>query len=233
MISLKNGGKFGKNIFVFLDPRCPSLPKLEEYISEWGIKPESGVVYDSTNSFDNNAYDPIATDLDSSTVGSSVSTGIGTDIKIARPLTVMFDSKNSRTVKSIIKTKNTSALLKNLSGKPSSSDEKGPFTVMSLTTWASSDNTAKSNMIVSGSYEMTDSDLLNASNKNNSKVLLGIADTLMEKETAISVSMKYNTSSQLSLSTAQRTILIVLFIVIIPLAVLILGLVQWLRRRHL
>lgn len=230
---LKNDGKFGKNIFIFLDPRCPTLPKLEEYMSEWGIKAETGVIYDTKNSFDNNPFDPAATNLDTGTVGSSVSTGVGTDVKIARPLTIMFDSKNSRTVTSVIKTNDTSKLLKDLSGQPSDGDKKGPFTVMSRTIWASSDNTTKSNMIVSGSYEITDSDLLNASNKNNSKVLLGIADTLMEKESAVSVSMKYNTSSQLDLLTSQRYIIILLFIVIIPLAILVLGLVQWLRRRHL
>lgn len=232
---LKNDGKFGKNILIFLDPRCPSLPNLEEYISEWGVKVGNGAIYDNTNSFDNSVFDPIASTVDTDVAGDNISTDIGTDIRIARPLTVLFDSKDSREVKSVIETDSTSKLMEDLTGSTSSSDKSGPFTVMTKSTWSSSGSSTltKSNMIVSGSYEMLDAELLNASNKNNSRILLGIANTLMEKQSTITVSSKYNESASLSMTKVQRSLISIIFIVIIPLAILIIGLVTWLRRRHL
>lgn len=232
---LKNDGKFGKNIFVFLDPRCPSLPNLEDYLTEWGVKVESGAIYDTTNSYSENIFDVIASKVDTDVVGDNVSTDIGTDVRIARPLTILFDSKDARKVTSVIETGDTSQLLEDLSGTTSSSDKKGPYTVMTLSTWSSTSSSTltKSNMIVSGSYEMLNGALLNASNRNNSKVLLGINNKLMEKEATITVPSKYNDSTSLSITRVQRSVIFMLFVIIIPLALLITGLVIWLRRRHL
>lgn len=230
---LKNGGKYGKNVFIFLDPRLKKLPNLEEYISEWGIKAESGLVYDQTNSFDNNLIDPAASSVDTTVAGSNISQNIGTDMRIARPLTLLFDTKDVRKTTAVIKTSDSSALLTNLSGSPSSSDKKGPFTVMALSAWSSSDGSGKSNMVVSGSYEMMNQDLLSATNKNNAKVLVGIANTLNNKKSTITIASKTNNSSQLTLTTGQRTVIVVLFMFVIPLVILLLGLLQFLRRRHL
>jgi ABC-type uncharacterized transport system involved in gliding motility auxiliary subunit len=234
---LKNGGNYGKTAFIFLDPRLKKLPNIDEYASTWGIQVDSGVVYDETNSFDNTATDPVASTVDADTVGKNVSSSIGTDVRIAMPLTLLFDSKDVRATKSVIQTGDTSAVLLNLSGKPSSADKKGPFTVMALATWGQSENSngdiQKSNLVVSGSYEIADSDLLAATNKNNAKVLVGITDTLTAKAPSINVPSKLNDSSQLTLTTAQRLVIALLFLLVIPLLILALGLFQWLRRRHL
>lgn len=230
---LKNDGKYGKSVYIFFDPRLKQLPNLEEYVSEWGIKVDDGAVYDKTNSADNNSFNPIASDVDTSVAGSDISTTVSTAVRITRPLTLLFDTKDVRTTKAVITTSSTSQLLTNLSGTTSSSDKKGPFTVMALSTWTSSDGSSKSNMIVSGSYEMTDSDLLSATNMNNSKVLLGIVNNLTGKKSSINVAAKTTQASTLSLTTAQRGIIVVIFMILIPLAVLGIGLAQWLRRRHL
>lgn len=227
---LKNDGKFGKNIFIYLNPIVESLPKLEAYIAEWGVKVEKGVVYDNTNCF-NNISDLIASDIDSDTTGISPTTNIQTDIRIAKPLTVLYEKKNERSVKSIVKTYDTAQHLANLKEKPSDSDESGPFTVMTLTTWTSGSN--KSNMLVSGSFNILDSDVLNSPNINNKNLVLGIANKLMGKQSTISVPSKYVTSSSLSLTIGQRYLTWIILVVIIPLAVLIIGLIKWLRRRHL
>jgi ABC-2 type transport system permease protein len=230
---LKNDGKFGKNIFVFLDPSTKPLPNLEDYMTEWGVKVESGYIYDSTNSFSNDTFQPIATTVDPDIVGSKATSNIGTDVAVARPLTVLFDSKDSRTVTKVIETGDTSRITLDSKGKMSSSDKAGPFTAMTLSTWTSdSDSSIKSNMIVSGSYQIANAQLLSESNKNNSKVLLGIADTLMNKESSITIASKYNETTTLSLTTGQRYIIMIVLVILV-FAILIGGIVVWLRRRHL
>lgn len=233
---LKNGGKYGKNIFIFLDPREPALPNLEEYISEWGVKVGNGVIYDSANNFDNSIYEPSSSSVDQTSVGQDVPSTISTDVKISLPLTDIFTSKDSRAVTNVIQTGDSSKLMTDLqSGEPTASDKSGPFTAMTISTWTESDGTAlnKSSMVVSGSYEITDQDLLNSPSKNNAKVLLGIANTLMGKQSTINVDSKINQSTSLNLTTNQRDVIMIIFIVLVPLAVLIIGLIMWLRRRHL
>lgn len=231
---LKNDGKYGKNIFIYLDPQV-DLPKIEEYVSEWGVKVEKGVVYDNTNSI-SSVYNPLASGVDSDITGISSTTNIPTVASLARPLTILFDSKDNRTVKSVITTGESSQLQTDLSAGTASSDKKGPFNVMTLSTWSSSDGagtTYKSNMVVSGSFEILDQNILNQTNLNNSKVLLGLSNKLMGKQSSISVISKYNATAKLSLTTAQRSVAFVILVVIIPIAILTIGLIQWLRRRHL
>lgn len=234
---LKNGGKYGKNIFIYLDPSVGTLPKLDEYISEWGVKVGTGVIYDESQSFDNSIYCPISKTLDSDVVGSNVSTNLGTDVAVSLPLTPMFTSKDTRTVASVIETESTSKLLADLKKTPSGSDASGPFTTMTLSTISAANGSdsgvVKSNMVVSGSYDMLDSTLLNSSEKNNSNVLLAVANYVTQKKSAVNVDEKYDETTSLSLSTAQRNTIMAIFVIIIPLAILVFGIITWLRRRHL
>lgn len=228
---VKNDGKFGKNIFVYLDPRLEALPNLESYLDEWGVKAETGVIYDKANNFNNTAFTVMASTVNSDVVGKGISTDIKTAVATARPLTITFDSKGNRQTSKVIEVGESAQVLKDLSGSTNGSDPKGPFTVMTRTTMG--DATNVSNMIVSGSYEMATAAQLKESNKNNTKVLTGIANTLMAKKPTITVASKYNNTATLSLTTVQRIIIVVVFTVIIPIVLIVLGIVIWLRRRHL
>ena len=52
---LENGGKLSKGLIYFADSSCPSLPVLESLLSKWGITVQSGLVFE-TNS-DNTIQD--------------------------------------------------------------------------------------------------------------------------------------------------------------------------------
>lgn len=227
---LNNGGKYGKNCFIFLDPRQKEVKNLEEFMSEWGIKAENGVIYDSTNNFNDSAFDVMSDTINSDYAGK-IASDIKTDVRVARPLTALYETKSAKTTATVITTNSNSQLLEDLSKKTASSDPKGAYATMIASTMAG--ESAKSTMVVSGSYEMTLSNQINASNKSNSKVLLGVANTLMAKTPTIQVMSKDTDTSTLSLTTAQRIAIIVIFLILIPIAILIFGLVKWLRRRHL
>lgn len=228
---VKNDGKYGKNVFVYLDPRLETMPVLEGYLEEWGVKAETGVIYDKSNNFNNSTFNPMASSVNTDVAGKDISTDIKTAVTSARPLTLTFENKGNRTTSKVIEVGESAQVMKDLTAKTSGSDPKGPFTVMTRTTMGDANNV--SNMIVSGSYEIGVAAQLNESNKNNTKVLTGIANTLMEKKPSITAPSKYNDTATLSLTTVQRILIIVLFTVIVPIALIILGIVVWLRRRHL
>lgn len=227
---LNNDGKFGKNCFIFLDPRQTELKNLEEFMSEWGIKAEKGAIYNNTNNF-NNAVADVMSDTVNSDYTGTIPSDIKTDIRLARPLTALYENKGSKTTETVLTVDSESQLLADVTAATSTSDAKAGYTTMIASTMAG--ESTKSTMVVSGSYEMTLSSQINASNKSNSKVLLGVANTLMEKKATIQVASKYTDTSTLNLTTVQRTAIFVIFIILIPVAILIFGLVKWLRRRHL
>lgn len=228
---VKNDGNYGKNIFVFLDPRLEELKNLEGYLEEWGVKAETGVIYDYTNNFNNSPFNTAASTVNKDVVGDQVSTDIKTAVTSARPLTLLFDNKGNRTTTKVIETGDSSKVMKDITASIADSDPAGPFTVMTKTTMGDTNNS--SNMIVSGSYEMTIADQINASNKSNSKVLLGIADNLMAKKPSLTIASKYSDTSTLSLSIQERYVLLVIFVIALPVILIVLGIVTWLRRRHL
>lgn len=232
---LKNGGNYGKTAFIFFDPQQIKLPNLEEYCSEWGIKVGTGLLYDQTNSLDNQVADIACTNVDTSVTGS-IQSSIATDVAIARPLTLLFSSKDVRTAKAVITTPETTQLHPSVTGSASSSDPKAAYVVMALATWSQGSSTTtvqKSNLLVSGSSSIAASGLVSQSNKNNGRVLAGIANTLMNKAASVTVNSKYTTSSTLTLTAAARVAVIVIFLVLVPLLLLVLGVAQFLRRRHL
>jgi hypothetical protein len=106
---------------------------------------------------------------------------------------------------------------------------------MTLSTWSANSNSdaAKSNMIVSGSYQILESSLLNTSNVNNGNVILGVNNTLMSKKSSITVSEKDSASTTLGLASWQNNVILIIFVIGIPLIILAIGLIIWLRRRHL
>lgn len=230
---LDNGGKMGKNAMIFFDPSEPSLANLEGYSKEWGIQPQSGVLYDQ------NGYsiaEPLAGTIDSDSTGG-ITTSVGTDLRESRPLNLLFDTRDNRTTKSIVSTPDTTRLWNppdlSQSFSPSDSDKKGPFTVMAKGSKTASSSSTQSNLIVSGSFRLLDQDNLQSGNKNNAKLVLGVMGTVSGFKASISIQPKSLVAASLSLTGPQRVLIAVVFVVIIPLGILIAGIVQWLRRRHL
>lgn len=44
---LENGGKLSKGLLYFADATCPSLPNLESFLAQWGIDVQSGVLFET------------------------------------------------------------------------------------------------------------------------------------------------------------------------------------------
>lgn len=228
---LTNGKKYGKNLLVFFDPRQTTLPNLENYVKEWGIEVGKGAIYDTSGY---STFEPLASSLDS-TVITHTTTAVHTDLIDSRPLTLLFDSKDIRTTTSLVSTASTARWWNPSSikdtFKSSASDKYGPFTVLALGT-KQGDNVS-SNVLVSGSTDMANSTLLQRTDLNNDKVMIDSINYISGIKSTFNITSKDTTAAALNLTTPQTNAFVVIFVVALPLAMLVTGLVIWLRRRHL
>jgi ABC-2 type transport system permease protein len=241
---LNNNGAEGKNLIVFFDPTKTALPTLEKYVKEWGIEPGTGIIYDSSNSLNSSVWQVLNGTSDSATVGTLKSNATA-NLAICRPLNLLFSAKGDYTTTSVLSTMNTSKLWNTptvnettaASFTPSSSDKAGPFTVLakSVKQLSYNNSAVTSNVLVSGSTEaFDDSTLLTQANMINADIITNAMNKLVGGPTLnMNISSKTTDAATIDLTASQTKFLEVLFMLIIPILVLALGFIIWLRRRHL
>ena len=239
---LTNGGQLGKSLYVFFDPQQSTLPNLEDYTKEWGLQVEKGVIYDQTNALSGSLFQPIEGSTDSGTVGSLAS-DMHADLAVARPVTLLYSNKDVRTTTAVVSTMDTARLWNSSvvssqtvqTFQPASTDKKGPFVVIakSVKDGTYNNNTVTSNVVVSGSTEFLDQTLLQQSNLTNADIVLNTFNNLGGVKSDINIVAKDMTAKTLNITQNQVKFLEILFLAVLPIAVLLFGFVVWFRRRHL
>lgn len=239
---LKNGGKYGKNLAVFMEPTQPSLPNLENYLKEWGIGAGTGVVYDTQNSVSNPFW--ILSGTTDSTVTGNLSSNSYGIFTVARPLNLLFSTENGYTTSAVVQTQSTSKLwnpsvVSNETAatfEPSDSDKAGPFVVMAKSTYNGvyDNGSVSSNVMVSGSLSAFNTDtIFQEKSFTNSSILINSINNVIGFKSPIVVEDKLPTGTTLSVTASQSQNIAIMYTVVIPLLIILVGLFVWLRRRHL
>ena len=104
---LDNGGNLGKNLIYLADYTQKSTANIDVFLAEWGIKVEDGVVGDQdTNNLQGQSYYVVRnyiTDNDYS--GNVAQTALPVIDYQSRPITLLFDSKDTRSTVALLQTK--------------------------------------------------------------------------------------------------------------------------------
>ena len=108
-----------------------------------------------------------------------------------------------------------------------------PLVVGAEATKTSSENVT-SNVIVFGSYMMFNEQIMSFNSYNNSAYLMNIFNTIADKDDAgITIESKSLESTELGVTDVSTTaIALIVFIFVIPIAVLLTGIILWIRRRN-
>ena len=98
----------------------------------------------------------------------------------------------------------------------------------------SNTDNSSSKVVVFGSYSMFTSDIMSYNSFNNSGYLMNTINTLANKDDAgITIESKSMNNAELGITDATtKNTLFVIFVVLVPVAVLVTGIVMWLRRRN-
>ncbi len=234
---LHNDGNLNKTLIYLSSQYQKSLPKLEEFLAEWGIKVENSIIFETDpKQIYISPFFSIQNIVDESFIKDpkDFSTIISPS---SRPLSTLFEASGNITTTQLLKSNSSSALrpLELPEGWTINDAQKGDYStiILSTKTDTNSDNEKKSNILAVGSAEFFNSDLLSSTAIGNADYSLSVINNIVGKKENIKIVSKDVAGLQLGMSATEIIVLTIIFMFIIPIAVIIIGIVIWMRRRNL
>ncbi len=237
---LDNGGKFGKTLLYFADSDQPELPNLEAFLEEWGIGVGKGIVYETNNNMLASAQYPFYAFTEFASNDYTTKIGnrdLGVMMAFGRPLTALFEGKGDKVTTTLLSYSATSYLYPADAPEgytPSTTDEQGPFGALIRSQKMRYDGTTPltSNLFVFSTSVAVDESVTTSTVMGNAEYVTEMLNTISDKGTSLNIVSKTVGSKEISVTAAQIIVLGLVFIILLPLAVLSVGIVVWLKRRN-
>ncbi|MDR0974195.1 MAG: GldG family protein [Ruminococcus sp.] len=249
---LENDGKYGKNMVYLANSAQKQTPNINTFLREWGLSLRQGVVIGETDpqklvtaqseywfqtrintmNADGSASNPYAEGVSN--------TNLPTVVFAATPIDILFSNQGIVNTVPLLQTSDTAfadtSILDELNGvEPSTTKEQGIYTVMALSyKYSFNDNNEmiKSNVLVLGSSEMLDSTVTSSNNYSNAEYFISTVNVMTGKTSAIIVTAKADDTGTFEVTQERYNVSYMVLMIALPLAVLIIGAVVLLRRRH-
>lgn len=236
---LDNDGKFGKNLYYFADPTQPELPNIEEFLSEWGIGVGTGTVMETDENrifFDRSFVMQNYGD-------TSFAEGLGTtDNAILavqyRPIEQLFTENSNRTTQALMYSFDTTVLMPanaDSDWEPSGDTEMQSYNslVLGQRTILENNEQKTSSVAVFGSTLIADPSILSMTALNNAEYLVNMSNILCDKEdSGVIITEKTSGNQTLGISDSQKSVINLVFQYLLPVAIIVVGVVVWARRRN-
>ena len=241
---LDNGGQLGKNLIYVADYTQNSTTNIDSLLAEWGIKIGDGVVGDSNTS--NTASSSqfvignyINTEEDNYYDDNVSDTSLPVLSYYSRPIELLFDQKDNRLTYPLVTTDDTAFVytedMQSEVENGTFDPETGSYTTMAVArkyVFNSDNEAVYSSVLAVGSSYMLDSSITGATYYNNGDYFISALNTLTGKTSGISIVAKDLTSTTFDMDQATYNTCFIVFVILIPLAVLVIGIVVYVRRRH-
>ena len=228
---LNNDGKYGKADVYIASAAQPDLPKLEAFLLKWGIQLQSGLVLEYDQSllyqFQNEPFVFPGQNAYTERIANPNLQVLAPNLK---PMSQATPTEPNVTVTPVMSTSDTVAL------RPSDASSNWSATNNDLTSFEvtlaaeKTSDGATSRIVAFSSIELFQ--LLEAAGLNNGDFALSVINTAANKQSDLQIVSKSLTPSLLNINLLQAMLIMVVFVILIPAAVLIVGLVVWLRRRN-
>ncbi len=231
---LNNSGDYGKSLIYVANYDVESTPNLDIFLEKWGIKMSDGIIFETDpNYLVSNTYlvsltnynEIFTEDLKNNSIPviSSYARGVEvTDTELATPV---LTTSNSAGILPYSEKSNTEWDYR-------SAITGDPLNVAAMGTQANTDS-VESNVVVFGSFEMFSNSIMSYNSYNNSAFLVNAVNTLADRDNiGITIESKSMDTANLGIDLAGQNALMILFVIIVPIAVLVAGLVIWIRRRN-
>lgn len=246
---LSNGGLFGKNLVYLATVTQPvSMPRLDAFLGEWGLRVGEGFVMqmDANYAYAVAGYSSmplyqkaeILTDTDYYT---NMQLGSNTSFRAngIRPVYKLWDESSNFANTTILQSYGDNCLIFPFDATEDWAEEnaeKGQFSLIVEASKVRFDGATPiySRVIAAGSELIFSESFLTATNYNNAEVAVALFNTISGNTgEQITIAPKSFTATTYEIESAQQTGIGLTFAVIIPIVIIILGIVVWVRRRHL
>lgn len=231
---LENDGEYGKSLLYVANYELKDTPNLNVFLEKWGMKMSDGVIFESNQNYlvANTPFvsltdynDVFVEGLKNAAIPcvSSYTKGIEiTDTEMATP---------------VLKTSTSAGLMPYDEAENESWDYQSAITgePLNVAVKGTQQNTEEvaSNVVAFGSYQMFSDTVMSYNSYNNSAFFMNMVNTLADRDNVgITIEGKAMDISTLGIDLLGQNILMVIFVIIVPIATLIVGLVIWLRRRN-
>ena len=227
-----------RTLYVMTAPNAgwSSMPNLSSFLAEWGMEPQSQEVLESNT---NNTLYNMPYAIFANVTDSVLSKTYDNVVKVqAAPVKRLFTANNDISTYSVIETSDTAYLSND--EKVLETPETDTYTILAFAQ-RYMDNQGKicANVVVDGcAADFYDgSSLLGNSTFGNKDVTLDLIKNLTgttDTRVGLTVNQTQTNTMDISASSAVTwSIGMMLFTIMVPVAVLVIGLVIFLRRRHL
>ena len=233
---LYNDGEYGHTLlYVPNDTVLDPMPNIDTLLEEWGMSVEKSWIFETDTQYMTNSLYPNLISIfnyDETEFSSGIrDTSIPVVLMYCMPVT-LIDSQATSLLSS-----SGNAVQMPLDADDSwdyNEEEPQKLVGAAISTAGNEDETKSSNVIVFGSYAAFSESALSATSFNNSAYIINLFNTIADRDNAtITVEGKTLDANELGItSTFTSTILQIIFRFLVPLAVVTVGIVKWLRRRH-
>ena len=234
---LQNGGAYGKTLLYAASAKQPELSNLNVFLREWGITVDDGAVFetDENMAYGYQPYYPFVTYTDETFRDLLKDSQVPVLMPIARPLSVVYTFKDSRTVTELLSFSASAGVRPSDAGSNFSIDQSvrnGPFPAALLSTLTAPGSTEYSNVIVFASSEAFSDAMLSNPSIANAEYLVGMLNRISDRGDAVSIQAKSLAGNALTMTTTAARTFGVILCIVIPLLVLFAGIGIYLRRRY-
>ncbi len=240
---LDNGGKFGKNLIYVANQKLGDSPNLDGLLDDWGLKVVKGAAFQtdsnyaySSESGAGSTYQILSvpdTEFDEFTTTSPV---FGYNMSVVQSKWESGGYSNMET-QSILDTYDGAVIKPQNSGDnwaPGSDDERAVYSVamQSVKTRFEANTPISSRIVVFGGMEFMSTMFLSTSAASNAELVMNVFNVSCDKEEGITLTPKSYASSTFEITDAQKNTLVVIFVIILPIALIAAGIIIWARRIH-
>ena len=240
---MENGGNYGKNLIYLASFSQKDTSNIDAFLAEWGIEVGKGVVGDTnTNNLATGttfyAFKNYIPDTD---YGQNVAQpDLPVVVYNARPVNVLFENSANVTAQALLTTEDTAFVLTDEMQELAQSGTEpeivnGVYNTMALSnkyTFDDNNNQVLSNLLVIGASDMLDYGLTATTYYNNGDYFISIVNAMTGKNAGINIVAKDLTAATFDTDVAKTSAAAWVFLIIIPAAVFVTGIVIWAKRRH-
>lgn len=236
-----NGGEYGKNVFYFASVDQEKTPNIDAFLADWGFEIGYSAVGQSDSSYLISSYTSYAhlqQIMDTPYTETTYLSQLYTFGAYLRPVIQLWDDGARGGVEQkVLMTTYDNAFLCPLDladGEEFSLDtaESGTFIDAAIAYRVHATNQKLSQLAVFGSTELAGSSFMSTSNANNQDFFINLFNYISGKEDGIVIKSKTVSAPTFEMNAQTANTLAVVLCVAVPAAVIVLGIVIWVRRRH-